>query len=317
MQPKGFEAAYVGLLRSGELDRRVAALEVLLTPCKLCPRACAVDRHRELGRCATPDAPLVASWGPHLGEEPPISGARGSGTIFFANCNLRCVFCQNADISQHPREFVGRAITVEGLAAVMIELQEQGCHNVNWVSPTHQLPQLVAALAMAARRGLTLPIVYNTNAYDSVEALSLLDGIVDIYMPDLKYADEPAAAALSRVRGYPGFARAAITEMFRQVGDRWSTTADGVLQRGMLVRILILPHDLAGVEATLRWLATVLSPRVAVSLMSQYRPSHWAARPGRYPRLDRRITPSEYLTAVAALKRWNESCDTLLQPYRS
>jgi putative pyruvate formate lyase activating enzyme len=316
MQPGRFEAAYVGLLRSGELDRRVAALGALLAPCRLCPRECGVDRRREMGRCATPDAPVVASWGPHFGEEPPLSGARGSGAIFLANCNLRCVFCQNADISQRPKDFIGRTVTVERLAAIMIELQEQGCHNVNWVSPTHQLPQLVAALAIAARAGLTVPIVYNTNAFDSVAALTLLDGIVDVYMPDLKYADDRVATALSRVRGYPASARAAIAEMFRQVGERWRTSGDGALQRGMLVRVLILPHDLAGVEATLCWLATALSPRIAVSLMSQYRPSHWAARPGRYPQLCRRVTPSEYLTAVAALEKWNEGCETLLQPYR-
>jgi putative pyruvate formate lyase activating enzyme len=269
----------------------------------------------ELGRCATPGLPVIASWGPHHGEEPPISGTRGSGTLFLANCNLRCVYCQNADISQRPRDFIGRASSLDELAAVMLELQADGCHNVNWVSPTHQVPQLVGALAIAAARGLRLPIVYNTNAYDSVEVLRLLDGIVDVYMPDLKYADDGHGAVCSRVQDYPAAARAAIAEMFRQVGDGWSLDTEGTLLRGLLVRLLILPRRLAGIEESLRWLAETLSPRVTVSLMSQYRPSHLAARPGRYPDLSRAITPSEYAEALMALSRWNTSQHTLIQPY--
>jgi putative pyruvate formate lyase activating enzyme len=306
---------YLALLARGELDRRVAALRDLISPCVLCPRRCRVDRWRRLGRCATPAAPVVASYGPHLGEEPPISGARGSGTLFLANCNLRCVFCQNAEISQRPRSFIGAGTTPEALAGIMIELQDDGCHNVNWVSPTHQVVALVEALAIAARRGLELPIVYNTNAYDSPEVLALLEGVVDVWMPDLKYSDEGAAAECSRVRRYPETARAAIAEMFRQVGAGWEVDGDGVLRRGLLVRLLVLPHDLAGVEASLRWIAEALSPEVVVSLMSQYRPSHLAARAGRYPRLARGISPSEFHSALQALERWSSSEASLVQPF--
>lgn len=311
----GFVPGYCKLLASGELEERVAALEALLTECEVCPCACRVDRRTGLGRCATPTRPVLASWGPHFGEEPPLSGRRGSGTIFLANCNLRCAFCQNHDISQQPKKFMARATSFESLAALMLELQEEGCHNINWVSPTHQAPQLAHALLLAARQGLSIPIVYNTNAYDSRQVLRLLDGVVDVYLPDLKYAAAEVGRELSRVRGYPAAARAAIAEMFRQLGSSWRTASDGTLLRGLFVRILILPHDLAGVEESLRWLAEGLSPRVAVSLMSQYRPSHFAARPGRFPRLARGLTPGEYGAAIAALARWNQSEHSYVQPF--
>ncbi len=310
-----FVPGYIRLLATGELSRRVAALDRLLAACRVCPCRCGADRSRGLGRCATPGEPVLASWGPHFGEEPPISGTRGSGTVFLANCNLRCVFCQNADISQRPKDFLGAAVTREELAAVMLELQDAGCHNVNWVSPTHQVPALVGALRVAARSGLRLPIVYNTNAYDSVEVLRLLDGVVDVYMPDLKYADADSGAELSRVPDYPAVARAALREMHRQVGASWRLGDGGTLQRGLLVRILILPRDRAGVEVSLRWLAEELSPEVTVSLMSQYRPCHFAARPGRYPAVARPVSPSEYHTALEALTRWNRSEHTMAQPY--
>ena len=310
-----FVPGYRRLLAGGELERRAAALERLLQSCTVCPRRCGVDRRRALGRCATPAAPVVASWGPHIGEEPPISGSRGSGTVFLANCNLRCVFCQNADISQSPKDFMGAVTGIEALAEAMLELQALGCHNVNWVSPTHQAPQLVRALATAARRGLALPIVYNSNAYDSAEVLRLLDGVVDVYLPDLKYADEASATEHSRAPGYPAAARAAVVEMHRQVGSAWVVDGNGVVLRGLLVRLLLLPHGLAGAEATLEWLATELSPDVAVSHKSQYRPAHLAAVPGRYPRLARRLSPSEYHAALSALARWNTSPDTYVQPY--
>jgi len=310
-----WQPAYLTLAASGELDRRVEQLEQLLAPCRLCPRNCQVDRHRELGRCVTPDLPLVASWGAHHGEEPPISGSRGSGTVFLANCNLRCVFCQNHDISQNPKAFRGRELSCEALAAIMLELQSEGCHNINWVSPSHQVPQLVRALALAVPAGLHIPIVYNTNAYDSREVLRLLDGIVDIYLPDLKYADAATAARLSRVANYPEVAREALREMYRQVGDSWLEDEGGVLRRGILVRMLVLPHGVAGIEEGVRWLAENLSPNVSVSLMSQYRPAHFAARPGRYPELHRPITPSEYHAALAALTRHNRSPNTYVQPY--
>jgi len=316
MGADAFVPGYRRLMATGELAARVGALHALERSCTLCPRECGVDRATALGRCVTGDRPVVASWGPHLGEEPPISGSRGSGTVFLANCNLRCVFCQNADISQRPKDHLRRSTTPKALAAAMLELQEDGCHNVNWVSPTHQVPQLVEALAIAAARGLALPIVYNTNAYDSPAVLRLLDGIVDVYMPDLKYADEPVARTLSRVPDYPRVARAAIAEMHRQVGSAWLTDDEGVLFRGMLVRILVLPRDHAGVAASLRWLAEELSPATAVSLLAQYRPCHLTARPGRYPEVARTITPSEYVAALDALREWNRSDETLVQPYR-
>ena len=311
----GFEPGHRALLATGELALRVEALDSLLAGCRVCPCGCGADRMHRLGRCATPDEPVVASWGPHHGEEPPISGSRGSGTIFLGNCNLRCVYCQNADISQRPKDFIGATMTRGALADVMLELQDAGCHNVNWVSPTHQVPALVGALAIAARRGLRLPVVYNSNGYDSPEVLRLLDGVVDVYMPDLKYADAKAGAELSRVPDYPAVARAALHEMFRQLGASWRLDESGVLERGLLVRLLILPRDRAGVEASLRWLAEELSPDVAVSLMSQYRPCHLAARPGRYPAVARPIAPSEYHAALAALREWNRSEHTMIQPY--
>lgn len=310
-----FVAGYRRLLAAGELPARVSALRALGERCELCPCACEVDRRVELGRCATPTQPVIASWGTHFGEEPPISGSRGSGTVFLANCNLRCVFCQNAEISQHPKGYIGQGTSAEELAAIMLDLQREGCHNINWVSPTHQTPQLVEGLLIAARRGLSVPIVYNTNAYDSLAALRLLAGVVDIYMPDLKYADNEAGRLLSRVPDYPAVARAAIGEMYRQVGAGWQLAAGGALQRGLLVRLLILPHRLAGLEESLRWLAENLSPEVTVSVLSQYRPAHFAARAGRYPQVARAITPSEYADALAALSRWNGSQHTMVQPY--
>ena len=306
------DASYVRLLATGELDDCGAALAELAHSCALCPHRCGVDRRCELGRCRTGTRPLVASWGPHLGEEPPISGSRGSGTVFLAGCNLRCLACQNADISQPPRGPGRFAIDERALAGIMLDLQLLGCHNINWVSPTHQLPQLVRALAIAARHGLTVPIVYNTNGYDNPEALRLLAGIVDIFMPDLKYADPASGELVSGVPDYPARARAAVTEMFRQIGAAWETGADGVLERGLLVRILVLPGDLAGAAESLRWLAESLSPEVAVSLMSQYRPAHLAAG---HPALARCVAADEYRAALAALARWNRSERTLVQPH--
>jgi putative pyruvate formate lyase activating enzyme len=315
MSDPDFEPAYRALIPGGELERRAMALEAMLTCCDLCPRACRVGRRRERGECHTGCAPVVASWNAHFGEEPPLSGTRGSGTIFLANCNLRCAFCQNADISQAPGDFIGCESTCEELAAVMLRLQTMACHNINWVSPTHQLPMLVRALALAAGHGLRLPIVYNTNAYDALPALRLLDGVVDIYLPDLKYADDGTAHALSSIAGYVPAARAAIAEMYRQVGAAWRCASDGTLQRGLFVRILVLPGALAGAVESVRWLAQEVSPRVAVSLMSQYRPCHRAHALPRFPDLARGLAAPEYREAVDALARWNESPDSYLQPH--
>jgi len=311
----GFEPGYRRLLASGELKRRVAGLEAMLECCELCPRCCRVDRRRELGRCFTGVKPIVASWGPHMGEEPPLSGRHGSGTVFLANCNLRCAFCQNADISQRPSNHIGHTSGVAELAAAMLQLQAAGCHNINWVSPTHQVAALVRALALAAENGLSVPIVYNSNGYDAVAVLALLDGVVDIYMPDLKYADALTAQELSGIADYPSAARSAVTEMFRQVGDSWDLAPDGTLRRGLLVRALILPGDLAGVAETLRWLSEALSPLVTVSLMSQYRPCHRAGRVAEHPELRRTINREEHRAALVALERFNASPHTLVQGF--
>lgn len=295
--------SYIRLARTGQLRQRVEALDELLESCTVCPRECRVDRRVGLGTCATGAAAVVASWTPHFGEEPVISGSRGSGTVFLANCNLRCVFCQNHDISQRPKAFMGCSISHQELAAIYLGLQDRGCHNINWVSPSHQAPQLVRALAIAADRGLSIPIVYNSNAYDGLDTVRLLDGIVDVYMPDLKYSDATAGSTGSRVPDYPERARRALAEMYRQVGHEWHLGPDGALLRGLLVRILVLPNDLAGVEESLSWIAEELSPHVTISLMAQYYPSHLAARTSRYPLLARTISAGEWASALSALER--------------
>ncbi len=295
-------ASYVVLSRSGELAARADLLEALLAPCRLCPRECGVDRSLELGECSTPARASVASVMRHLGEEPPISGRFGSGTVFLANCNLRCAFCQNHDISQRPQDFSGRELDPEELAGTYLELQDSGVHNLNWVSPSHQVPALVRALDLAARRGLTLPVVYNSNGYDGVETLRLLDGVVDVWMPDLKFADPSVAAVLTDAEDYPARARSALVEMYRQVGDTWETDAAGAVARGLLIRILVLPGGLAGEGESLAWIARTLSPRVAVSLMAQYRPCHHARLAPAHPELGRRLTAEEWRRAVDALQ---------------
>jgi putative pyruvate formate lyase activating enzyme len=298
---KAWRASYVRLARSGELEERVRKLDALLSDCTVCPRECRVDRRNELGTCATGAEAVVASWNPHHGEEPVISCRRGSGTVFLANCNLRCAFCQNHDISQRPRDFVGREIAAETLAAIFIDLQDRGCHNLNWVSPSHQVPQLVRALAVAARRGLEIPIVYNSNGYDSVEVLRLLDGVVDIWMPDLKYADPDTGCRLSGIEDYPQKARAALTEMYRQVGNTWELGPEGELRRGLLVRMLVLPEGLAGIEENLEWISQHLSPTVAISLLAQYHPANRVPHTPELVDLDRPISRDEWRRAVAAL----------------
>jgi len=294
--------SYVRLARSGELVARARSLAGMLTDCTVCPRDCRVDRRIELGDCATGADAVVASWGPHHGEERPISARRGSGTVFLANCNLDCAFCQNWDVSQRPRDPRHRRMTAEELAAVFLELQDAGCHNLNWVSPTHQVPQLVTALEVAADRGLSIPVVYNSNGYDSVEVLRELDGVVDVWMPDLKYSDASIGRRLSGVPDYPHRARAALAEMYRQVGDGWRLGPSGELLRGMLVRILVLPEDRAGVGDSLDWIARELSPEVAVSLLAQYRPEH-RVRLGGFPEIARPLAAAEWRSAVGALRR--------------
>jgi putative pyruvate formate lyase activating enzyme len=285
---------YLALLESGELRHRAELLKKRLDTCRLCPRACGARRlEGERGECGAGLLVRIASCAPHFGEEPPLVGCRGSGTIFFAFCSLKCRFCQNWTISQHGE---GREVEPEVLARAMLELQELGCHNVNLVTPSHYVPQIVEALVAAAEEGLEIPLVYNTSGYDSVETLRLLDGIVDIYMPDLKYADPAVSLRLSRVADYPERAREALREMHRQVGEL-VVDERGIAKRGMIVRHLVLPEGLAGTEEAMRFVARELSPRHYVNLMDQYRPAY---RADGIPELARRITAAEWNRAVEA-----------------
>ncbi len=299
------EAGYRKLLRSGTLYDRVEQARARLASCRVCPRHCEVNRHEgELGTCLVGAKALVASAGPHHGEEFPIRGSFGSGTIFFAGCNLRCVYCQNFDISHQPN---GDELEPETLAGLMLQLQEQGCHNINWVSPSHQVPQILEGLLFAAQRGLRLPIVYNTSAYDDVEMLRLLDGIVDIYMPDMKYADATIGRRLSKVPDYPQAAQAAVKEMHRQVGDLM-LDEEGLAVHGLLVRHLVLPEGLAGTAEVMRFLADDISRDTYVNIMDQYHPD---AKATRHPQLNRLIMFSEVdeamrLARAAGLHRLHE-----------
>ena len=287
-----FEPAYLSLLRSGELERRVDLAREMLSHCEVCARACGVDRlSGELGTCNCGRHALVSSAFPHLGEEDPLRGSRGSGTIFFSWCNLQCVFCQNHDIS-HDGE--GLPVDADGLGRAMLSLQARGCHNVNLVTPSHVVPQALAGILEAARQGLELPIVYNTGGYDSLETLRLLDGVVDVYMPDLKSLDEAHCRRWFDAPDYPDVARAALQEMHRQVGDLVLDDA-GIALRGMLVRHLVMPGCLEDSAEVLRWLASELSPRTYVNVMGQYRPEHRALA---HPELARRVTPDEVLQAI-------------------
>ena len=296
---------YVRLLASGELEDRVERLYALLSACTVCPRDCGNNRlENVLASCASGADPIVSSYTAHFGEEPSLSGTKGAGNIFFGNCNLRCVYCQNYQISQDFPRQKQNAVTVERLADMMLELQDRGCHNIGLVSPTHYAPQAARAVSLAARRGLSLPIVYNTNAYDSVEVLRLLDGIVDIYLPDFKYADDAAGWLYSKIPDYVSRSRAALVEMYRQKGSRLVFDENGLLESGLLVRMLVLPNGVAGISDSLSWIAETLSPRVAVSLMSQYYAVHRAASNPKYSALSRSIEAAEWDEALAALETW-------------
>ena len=287
-----FQPAYRRLLRSGEFRERVAQAYEHLSICDVCAWNCDVDRRAgQVGVCRAGELAKVSSYGPHLGEEDPLRGWRGSGTIFFSRCNLKCQFCQNHDISQTD---AGYEVEAEGLASIMLELQAQGCHNINFVSPSHVVPQIMAAVLIAAEAGLRLPLVYNTGAYDSMSMLSLLDGIVDIYMPDMKYADAEIARRFSKIPNYPQVNQAAVREMHRQVGDL-QVNKTGLALCGLLVRHLVLPDNLAGTDEIVQFLATEISRHTYLNLMDQYRPAYLAHH---FPDLNRRITRQEYETAV-------------------
>jgi putative pyruvate formate lyase activating enzyme len=287
-----FEPAYLKLLRSGELRERVAQAYRHLSICDVCARGCRVDRRAgQVGVCRTGEQAKVSSYGPHLGEEDPLRGWRGSGTIFFTRCNLKCQFCQNYDISQTD---AGDAVEPEQLASIMLDLQARGCHNINLVSPSHVVPQIMAAVLIAAQAGLCLPLVYNTGGYDSMEMLRLLDGVVDIYMPDMKFADAETARRYSKVANYPCVNQAAVREMHRQVGDL-HIDGMGLATRGLLVRHLVLPAGLAGTGEIIRFLAGDISPHTYLNLMDQYRPAYKAHL---FPELNRGISGPEYAAAV-------------------
>jgi putative pyruvate formate lyase activating enzyme len=293
MPPSPFVPAYVRLLESGTLEDRVREAKERLTSCDLCPRRCGVDRIAgEKGSCRTGYEALVASAGPHFGEESPLVGRGGSGTIFFTWCNLHCQYCQNDGISQGGE---GRPVSAEALAEMMLSLQQSGCHNINLVSPSHVVPQILEATWIAAQRGLWVPLVYNTGGYDSLDTLALLDGVVDIYMPDMKYADAAVGEDYSLVKDYPRFNQVAVREMHRQVGDL-QVDERGIATRGLLVRHLVLPEGLAGTREIVRFLAD-LSPNTYLNVMAQYRPCY---RAHDLPPLNRRITQAEYRDAVQA-----------------
>jgi putative pyruvate formate lyase activating enzyme len=290
-----FEPAYLTLARTGELAHRVEQAYAHLSSCNLCAQNCRVDRHVATGVCRTGVRAVLSSHGPHHGEEDPLRGTRGSGTIFFAWCNLRCQFCQNYDISQ-----LGGGCEAEPdeVAAMMLDLQERGCHNINLVSPSHVVAPILAATAIAAQAGLRLPLVYNTGGYDSLAALQLLDGVIDIYMPDMKYADAKIGSRLSRARNYPEVNRAAVKEMHRQVGNLMMDER-GIARRGLLIRHLVMPAGLAGTPEIARFLSEEISRDTYINVMAQYHPCY---RAWQIPPLNRRITPQEYAEAVAACR---------------
>jgi putative pyruvate formate lyase activating enzyme len=288
------EPSYLALRRTGELKARVARAHARLADCDLCARFCHVDRLEGItgAVCRTGERARVHSHGPHLGEEDPLRGTRGSGTIFFSWCNLRCDFCQNWTISQKGD---GEEVEPGTLAAQMLELQDRGCHNINLVTPSHVVAQILAALEIAADRGLALPLVYNTGGYDSLPALELLDGVVDIYMPDMKYADSDTARRYSHAKDYGEVNRTAVKEMHRQVGDL-VLDERGLAVRGLLVRHLVLPGGLAGTDRVLEFLGREISRKTYVNLMDQYRPCTLAEE---IEPLARPISRAEWSEALA------------------
>lgn len=285
------------MLTTAEFRERAEHLDAILQDCTACPRQCHVDRTAgETGYCRTGPGPFVASWGPHFGEERPLVGRGGSGTIFFGNCNLGCIFCQNYTIS-HGGE--SREITCEDLAEVMLSLERTGCHNINLVTPTHQVPAIVRAVMIAAERGLSVPLVYNCGGYESIETLRLLDRIVDIYMPDFKYADADTARRYSDAEDYPIVAQEAIREMHRQVGDL-VVDERKIALRGLLIRHLVLPGGFAGTERVVKFIAEEISRNTYLNVMDQYHPCYKA---WDHPEISRRITSLEYEQAVACARK--------------
>ncbi len=294
MDGREFVPGYLKLPGQAKLKQRVEQALEVLSECRVCARECYTDRTKEAGgSCGVGRYAIVSSYAPHFGEERPLVGRHGSGTIFFAHCNLGCVFCQNYDISHHGQ---GEAVGPEVLARIMLALQRMGCHNINLVTPSHVVPQVLEALPFAVADGLCIPLVYNSGGYDSVETLELLDGIIDIYMPDFKYFSSEVAARLSNAPDYPEVAKRAVREMHRQVGDL-QLDASGIARRGLLVRHLVLPEDQAGSRDVANFIAEKISKNTYVNVMDQYRPCFMSHK---IPSLTRRISAGEYQRAVKA-----------------
>lgn len=297
---ESYQPNYLSLYRSGEFEKRAKRLWERLAACDICPHECGVNRLKDkTGRCHSRYMPIVASVCNHHGEEPALSGSNGSGTIFFGNCNLRCYYCQNHGISQNHKQQKVNEVDCRTLASYVVYLQDKiGCHNINFVSPSHFVPQIVKALLEAIPMGLRIPLVYNTNSYDSCKTLKDLDGIIDIYLPDLKYSSDNWARKFSKAPKYVFHCHNAIKEMHRQVGGLM-VDSNGVAQRGLIVRHLVLPNNIAGSRQSLTWLAKEVSPKVNISLMSQYHPAHKAYK---YSLLARPINISEYEETFRVLK---------------
>ncbi|MDH7576402.1 MAG: radical SAM protein [Bacillota bacterium] len=292
------EPRYLQAYRLNQLSRKIEEGYERLAACDLCPHHCGVNRlKQETGFCRSGSQVVLSSYAPHFGEEQPLVGTNGSGTIFFTFCNMRCIYCQNYEISWLG---TGRRTTPEELAEIMLELQQcYRCHNINLVTPAHFVPHILAALELAIKQGLKIPLVYNCGGYEDLKTLKLLDGIIDIYMPDFKYSDPEIAQKYSGVRAYPQIARLAIQEMYRQVGDL-VLNAQGVAVQGMIVRHLVLPGGLAGTEGCMKYLATI-SGEIFINIMSQYRPENLAHQ---FPPLNRRITREEYREALDLARRY-------------
>lgn len=305
---QSFEPAYIKAFEEGLLAEKIEQAYDILNACIICPRRCGVDRlSNETGICKTGKNALVSSYNPHFGEEAPLVGSHGSGTIFFTHCNLMCLFCQNYDISH---EGHGQEVSPEQIAAMMLALQNQGCHNINFVTPSHVVPQILSAVDIAVQNGLTVPLVYNSGGYDRVETLKLLEGVFDIYMPDFKFWDPDFAESVCDAKDYPAVARKALIEMHRQVGDL-VVTKSGTAERGLLIRHLVLPNGLAGTRDVMRFIATKISSDSYVNIMSQYRPCGRAAEVkglSMYP------LRNDYQEAVQAAKE--EGISRLDQPRR-
>lgn len=296
-----FEPSYIKLLQNSELKIRADKAYANLSSCTSCPRDCKVNRiENELGICSSGHLPIVSSYTPHFGEEPVLSGTNGAGNIFFGNCNLKCIYCQNFEISQNPKIERQKEVSHNRLAEIMIELQNKSCHNIGLVSPTHFSATILKSIYLAAQQGLSLPIIYNTNGYDSVEVLKLYDGVVDIYLPDLKYGNNEYAKKYSLVDNYFVKAREALKEMYRQVGDELIYNGD-VVVRGMIIRHLILPNDLSETEKVFKFVAEELSPKIHISLMSQYYPINKA---NKDILIDRALRNSEYNKALQLLDKY-------------